>query len=145
MATPTAMKLLKGTAQKCRINGDEPMPADNELLPPPQLSQKALQHWQYFVGLIKQNNCLTNVDVVSVGLLCDKYQEYWELSEFIEKEGYMMASSRGDHVKNPACQLRSACFTEMVGLMKEYGLTAVARSKVVATKPEGGGNPFGNL
>jgi len=48
-ATPTKLKLLKGTAQKCRINPKEPKPKNDKIKAPDHLSKDASKHWDTVV------------------------------------------------------------------------------------------------
>ena len=46
---PTAIKKLKGTLQKCRINPHEPQPAGDLVDPPEYMAEGAQQAWRYAI------------------------------------------------------------------------------------------------
>lgn len=47
---PVAIKKIKGTLQKCRINPSEPKPVGKLCMPPEYMSETAKEAWDYAVA-----------------------------------------------------------------------------------------------
>ena len=73
--TPTALKLVRGTAQKCRTNKREPKSLKGKPKPPEHLSDRARATWDYVTGLLADMNVLSKADGLALEGLCESYAE----------------------------------------------------------------------
>lgn len=101
---PTAIHLLQGTAQKCRLKSregelvlDASMPG-----PPACLSPAALVEWGRVTSLAKYAKVLTPADRASIAMYCGLYAE-WEAS--MSPGGNPMQTSRMALMMNIAGKL----------------------------------------
>ncbi|MCP3849352.1 MAG: phage terminase small subunit P27 family, partial [Gammaproteobacteria bacterium] len=60
---PTALKLIKGTDQPCRINDKEPKPKSDNIKMPVGMSADAKKHWKQVSKQLKEAGILTNLDI----------------------------------------------------------------------------------
>jgi P27 family predicted phage terminase small subunit len=73
--TPTALKLIRGTAQPCRTNPREPRSLKGKPKPPEHLSERARTAWDSVTGLLADMNVLSKADGLALECLCESYAE----------------------------------------------------------------------
>jgi hypothetical protein len=61
---PTALKLLKGTAKKCRLNGEEPVSLPGALCPP-HIQGTAREMWKRWAPVYEAMGCLREADTLA--------------------------------------------------------------------------------
>ncbi len=84
--TPTALKLVRGTARRDRMNPAEPMPGALEVgsVPPPWLmGVRRRRAWVELAELLGDQHVLTAMDAAALALLVDAYGDYLEASDLI--------------------------------------------------------------
>ena len=84
---PTAVKVLAGTAQNCRLNKDEPKPNRGIPLCPKHLSPIAKTAWKYVASVLDEMGVLTTADGMAVEGLCSAYAELREARAALAKRG----------------------------------------------------------
>ena len=115
---PTALKILKGTARKSRLNVKEPQPKGCDITKcPAWLCSEGKKEWKRLASSLKESGILTELDTSAFAVLCQMRGEYIEGTK--NKEPVSMA-----HV------------TQMRLLAAEFGLTPSSRSKVEAVPLE---------
>ena len=85
--SPTALKLLKGTDRKDRMNPDEPQPALLELgdKPPSWVRDaRARKAWQDLAPLLRSNGLLAVIDAPALGLLVEAFADYIAAREVLD-------------------------------------------------------------
>jgi P27 family predicted phage terminase small subunit len=75
---PTAQKVMKGTAQACRLNPGEPEPERGIPDPPEHLSERARSAWPGVAQLLDGMGVLTIADSLVLEGLCETYAELVE-------------------------------------------------------------------
>jgi P27 family predicted phage terminase small subunit len=139
-ALPTAMKVLKGTAQPCRTNTKEPKLAVERPLVPKWLSEKAKEAYLDLSEILYGMQVLTKADRTALEMLCDAYAEYRQAREFVEQYGmtYGVTTKEGDtlHKVYPQVAIASDAYKRVRSMMTEFGLTPASRSKVSAQGEE---------
>ena len=111
---PTALKIIKGTARKHRMNDKEPKPETaKKQAPPGWLNVDAKKEWKRLIAELTDNGIVTNLDLSMLAALCQLWGEY--IAGIKTSEPVSMA-----HV------------TQMRLLAAEFGLTPSSRSKVEA-------------
>ena len=119
---PTSLKVLKGTAQPCRINPDEPkVPTIDRPPPPGDLPESHRRAWIYIVDHLAHLRVLTEGDIPALRLLAGEQAELWEMeadpSDFSPVE-------------------RSAVRKQIMNMLGRFGMTPSDRSKVSAMPAE---------
>ena len=115
---PTALKVIKGTARKSRLNPKEPQASEGDFSKCPSwLCSEGKKEWKRMSGKLKDAGVLTELDRTAFTVLCQMWGEYVEGT--INKEPVSMA-----HI------------TQMRLMASEFGLTPSSRSKVEAVPIE---------
>lgn len=126
---PEKLKVISGTAQKCRSNPDAPeFEKPDNLAPPGWLrevkgAEFALVEWQRLSIILEKNGVLQETDTMALAQLCQMYGEYvFNVSRQVEVSASFMAQMRLYYA--------------------EFGMTPSSRSGIKATKKEPAANPF---
>jgi len=85
--TPTALKLVKGTAQPCRINKQEPKPLRAIPSPPAHLSDRAKTAWGAVGVLLDRMGVITEADGMVLEGLCETYAELLDARAALKERG----------------------------------------------------------
>jgi P27 family predicted phage terminase small subunit len=72
---PTHLKVVAGTAQKCRMNPNEPKPQRSRPSPPAHLSDRAKAAWGAVSLILDEMGVLTKADVFAVEGFCEAYAD----------------------------------------------------------------------
>lgn len=150
--TPTALKLVKGTAQACRINPGEPEPDRGIPDPPEHLSERALAAWPGIAGLLDGMGVLTRADGLVLEALCETYAELQAAREALRARGGE-TTYESINVKTGSSMWKT--YPE-VGQIKDLdrrfamwlakvGLTPADRSRVSAVGGERNADPWDNI
>lgn len=148
---PTRLKIVAGTAQKCRLNPAEPAPALDLPTPPEWLSVRASEIFMDLVKIIDGMRIASASDAAILAMAASRLEEveictaqiedggrFFTSSIEFDKEGRMISQQIKGH---PAVAQRSEAMRHAQTLLVEFGLSPASRSKVSANKqPES--NPF---
>lgn len=85
--TPTRLKLIKGTAQSCRLNKKEPAAGKGIPRPPEHLSPRAQRAWPGIARMLNSMGVLTKADGLALEALCETYGELVEARERLRERG----------------------------------------------------------
>ena len=129
---PTQLKVLKGTAQPCRINKNEPKPKADNVKMPPGLSDEAKKHWKLVSKQLLSAGLLTNLDVFALQMYCEAFARWSHANEQIQKYGPVVKTPNGFPTQSPFLQIANKAFDQMKGMLTEFGMTPSSRSKVHA-------------
>jgi P27 family predicted phage terminase small subunit len=91
--TPTALKVIKGTAQKCRINAREPKPDPGMPRPPEHLSERARTAWPKISRMLHSMHVLGKTDGLVLEGLCETYAELIEARLTLRQRGGLSYST----------------------------------------------------
>ena len=127
---PSRVKELRGTAQPCRMNPDEPAPWDDRISPPVTMNESLLPIWDKFVDELTRSRMITNVDVYALEALCIAYSRWTEANAKIQETGLLVKTSKGLPAQTPYLDIANKAFEQMIKLMTEFGITPSSRTKV---------------
>ena len=142
---PSHLKMVKGTAQKCRTNAAEPKPPIDKIRPPAFLSAEARKHWKNVSKQLQESGVLTNMDVDALTLYCESFSRWREAMDEIQKSGAIAHTPQGYPVQSPWLQIANKAFEQMTKLLVEFGMTPSSRSRVVSTKKPDSGDGWDDL
>lgn len=146
---PDHLKVLSGTAQKCRMNEDAPAPNNGTSEPPEWLSGRASEIYRGIVSILMGMGIASPDDRDALAILASRLEEIEITTAVIEDGGrtYEQCDENGN-VKmvraRPEVGMRNEAMRHAQSLLAEFGLTPAARSKVSAGK-EREDNPFAAL
>jgi P27 family predicted phage terminase small subunit len=138
---PTALRILKGNPSKRALPKNEPQPdAGAEM--PDNLSPVARQQWITVCEQLERAGLLTQVDRDALALYCETFARYREALDHLSRESCVVTSPNGYPIKNPWLTLAERAQDQMVALLREFGMTPAARSRVTVTNPRPKENKF---
>lgn len=147
--TPDHLKMVAGTAQKCRMNPDAPAPNPGVSVAPDWLSQRAAEIFSQLTATLVGMGISSPDDQVALSLLASRIEEVELMTAAIEDGGrvYEQKDEAGNvrmRRAAPEVGLRNEAMRHAQSLLAEFGLTPAARSKVSAGKAQEA-NPFAAL
>lgn len=83
--TPTALKLVKGTAQPCRTNKKEPKPQRQIPSPPEHMSDRAKVAYGRVSVILDRMGVLTEADGLALEAMCEAYADLIEARQALRK------------------------------------------------------------
>jgi len=138
---PTNLKLIKGTARKCRLNKKEPKPRTNAIRRPPNLTDEAAKLWPKICRELKACGVMTNLDVVALGMFCEVYARWNHATEKC-KSGLLIKTTMGVYTQSPYLDIADKCFDQMRKMLIEFGMTPASRTKVQAVTDDKKDDPW---
>lgn len=142
--TPDHLKLVKGTAQKCRMNPEAPAANVGTASAPAWLSERAAELFDQISATLLGMGIASPDDQHVLSLAASRIEEVEILTAVIEDAGRTYQTEAGLWKARPEVAMRNEAMRHAQSLLAEFGLTPAARSKVSAGKPAES-NPFGAL
>jgi P27 family predicted phage terminase small subunit len=138
---PTAMKVIKGTAQPCRINKQEPKPEIASGDAPAWMSAQAKEFYAEIAPYLEKLKVISKGDTAALSLLADTWAEFRQADEVLRSHGklsYETKNQAGEtmHRAYPEVAIKRTAAKHFQSLLSEFGLTPSSRSKV--SSMEGG-------
>lgn len=135
---PTRLKLLRGTAQPCRMNPREPVPPPGvDLTPPADMTGAALDFWKQLAPPLGEMRIMGDADRHILRLACLAYADGEAAREVVRKVGVVIPTKAPNGVvtlrSNPACRLASDADKRLRLALTELGCTPSSRSRVSST------------
>ena len=131
---PTALKLIKGTAQPCRTNNSEPKPKADNIKMPAGMSVMAKKHWSKVCSQLKDAGIITNLDVTALMIYCESYAQWRDATDKINTHGSVVKGSQDFPVRSPYLYVAQKAFDQMKSMLTEFGMTPSSRTKVNTTE-----------
>lgn len=159
---PSHLHAVEGTAQKCRMNPNEPVPPGDLPSSPLYLSQKAREYFDLMTERIHSLGIASVADTEKVMMLALRLEEIELTTKDIAENGAVFRSVKpiegafeadGNTVlsvtvrPNPAVSQRSNAMRQAQSLLSDFGLCPSSRGKVSApkkTEPKSRWKSFGN-
>ena len=138
---PDALKIVKGTAQKCRMNPDQP--EYSELLECPAHFKGELKEiWMYFVNMLTRSGVAQVSDEAALEMLCEAKLRWTQALDNLDKH----------HMVDPTTERTSGYHRvemdrhkQYLNLLGEYGLTASSRQGLKVDKPPKNSDRFAGV
>ena len=147
--TPTAIRKLMGNPGKRPINEKEPVAPKRLPKPPIHLSDEALAEWERVALDLYHAGVLTVFDRGTLAAYCQVYGRWAQAETALKRVadgdelnyGLMVQTQSGNLIQNPLVGVANRSLTNMVRIAAELGMTPAARSRIVATVPDGDDDP----
>jgi P27 family predicted phage terminase small subunit len=142
---PTNLKIVKGTAQPCRILKDEAKPKADAVRMPAGLSDDAKKQWKIAAKHLTAAGLLTNLDTFALAMYCEVFARWTYANDQIKKFGPIVKAPSGYPVQSPFLQIANKSFDQMTKMLVEFGMTPSSRSRVAGAGPaveEDDGDPL---
>ena len=129
---PDTLKVVAGTAQKCRMNPNTPNVSGGIPVAPDELTDRAAEIFNRLSSILAGMGIGTPDDVDGLSILAQRLDQIETLNTMIEDGGYTYSTEGGLVKANPAVAMRDVAMRHAQSLLSEFGLTPAARSKVSA-------------
>lgn len=141
---PTQLKLIQGTAKKCRINTREPKPQGDLYEPPEWMSDTEKDGWRYAIehapkGLLKR------LDQSALVLWVVAEDKFREATQKLNQFGMIVKSPNGLPMPSPYSTELKKYGLLMLRAASELGFTPSARARVVIAGEKEGDDPWAQL
>ncbi|WP_308346325.1 phage terminase small subunit P27 family [Priestia aryabhattai] len=107
----------------------------DSIKPPTWLDKQGKQTFKKLVKEFEETELLFNVDVYNLAMFADAYSLYIECTKEIAREGLMVEyTNKGaetNKVPHPLLTKKKQAFEQMTKIMSEFGLSPVARTKLI--------------
>lgn len=148
--TPTALKLVKGTARKDRTNKAEPKPRRVIPSPPEHLSDRARTAWGAMSVILDRMGVLTEADAVALEDLCETYAELVEARQALRDRGQATYEGGGEksgtiYRSYPEVAQVADASRRLMALLTKFGMTPADRSRVSAAGEDDTSDPWADL
>lgn len=140
---PTQLKLVTGNPGGRPLPKKEAVIPNAEPLPPPFLTEDALEEWNRVCKLLYDAGLMTEADRGALSAYCQAYGRWAEaekaLALMAKKDNLtralMVKTSNGNAIQNPLVGTANKAMADMVRYATEFGMTPSARSRVDANPP----------
>jgi P27 family predicted phage terminase small subunit len=129
------LKILKGNPGRRPLNPSEPKPRVAAPECPDHLNAIARKQWEKLVPVLLGMRVLTEADEIALGNLCQAYSTLIEAQRQMAKTGILYKTKSGHVQQSPLLGIVNAQVHIVNGLLREFGLTPSARSRVTV-EPE---------
>lgn len=149
--TPTALKIVTGTARKDRINAAEPKPQRSMPSPPEHLSDSAKVVWGKASVILDRMAVLTEADGIALEEVCETYAELVECRRLLAREGmngrvYEGGGEKGVMLRSHPLVAQIADASRRLGFwLTKFGMTPADRSRVGSIGEDGETDGFAQL
>lgn len=133
---PTALKLVKGTAQPCRMNPNEPQPDITIPEAPHHLSKYARAEWNRMAPLLEAMGLISEEDRSAFAMYCQHYGRHVKAEYMIRKHGEIEKTTNGNIIQSPWVSISNTASREAHKLLSAFGMTPADRSKVHAKEKQ---------
>jgi len=128
------VKKIRGTYRKSRM-------VKNEILTrgvpkkPAGMSKGGSRYWPMLINRLSKIGTLTTVDDLSIWILCESLNEYFEMIDYLNKNGrtYQFENHKGEVAirPRPECKILNDCWIRIYSLFRQYGLTHLSRNNLI--------------
>lgn len=154
---PRQQKIIEGTFRKDRNPSNEPEPAKyaEAPKPPSHLGKYGKKLWKKLAPQLVEQGLLTVLDNQALELLCETYDQYRQAHEAVyyvrDADGKRRRQSLGDYLRGrnsqtmPEYQAMNRNYAEIIRLLREFGMTPVARNRIDLPEKEDEQDPMEKL
>lgn len=98
------------------------------------------------VKILTDVRVMTNLDVDALAIYCETYSFWVEATERVKHLGMVIKTDKGNIIQNPYLRIANNAQESMLQLLKEFGMTPAARTRVQAANgAEKSENPWDDL
>jgi P27 family predicted phage terminase small subunit len=135
---PSHLKLVEGNRGKRKLNTDEPEFELTDIMPPPELDDRAKVEWGRVAHQLQAQGVLTDVDRATLAGYCSAYSTYIAAEQSLKKVaeadnvfgGLVVKTSNGTMVQNPLIGIRNTALQTMNRFAVELGMTPSSRTRI---------------
>lgn len=95
-----------------------------------KLKPEVQNYMKSIISTLEEENYLKNVDNASLDLLATNLNIIFDAKEILDKEGIVCVNKVGTPIPHPAVKIMNDAQRKALEIMREYGLTALARKRL---------------
>ncbi|WP_042367547.1 phage terminase small subunit P27 family [Bacteroides neonati] len=103
---------------------------------PTNIESGAKRYMEGVLAGLEDTGILETVDTAALDILARNYSMFIKASSQLELEGMTITNQQGNLVAHPAIKISKDAQTQALKVMKEFGLTALARKKLPKMEKE---------
>ena len=126
---PTHLKVIEGERES-RINRNEPIPTDGEVIKPEGMSDGASAVWDELADDLIDKGCLKPWDIYMFEAFCESVSTYRENRDLLRAHGYTERGAAGGIIKSPYHQIMRDCVQTMAQIGSRFGFTPGDRANL---------------
>ena len=146
---PAAAKRLLGTYREDRDGGRVELPPGVPDIPP-WLTVEERRYWPEIAQFLLSRGLLTQLDGISLGLLCEVLTDMISARAVVEKASrnkknggrFCCRTAIGNVIQHPAVGVMNKAHDRLVKLLVQFGMTPAARSSMKAPEQSEAGDPL---
>ena len=142
---PTHLHIVQGTAQKCRLNKNEPKPESAAPGCPPHLKGEAKKEWSRAVKELVASGLMTRLDRAALAGYCQAWERWIEAEEALRKTGVIVKAPSGYAIQSPYLAIANKAMDQMRAFLVEFGMSPASRARAHSTTANEGSNPFDEI
>lgn len=145
--TPTKIKKLQGTYEKCKsLNNEMQPPTISEGVEPPSklVNDFANDEWLRITKVLSSLNMLVETDLSLLLSYCNECGAYYESMEYIKKNGFYQETKANGKIISSAYTIANRSLANMIKLSDKFGFNPAARTKIEMPEQKSD-DPFDNL
>jgi P27 family predicted phage terminase small subunit len=132
---PTHLKLVTGTARRCRLPKNEPRP---ELALPPvpsELSDDAKLEWNRVMPDLFRAGLMTRLDRAVLAAYCSAHGRWVRAERALRKlgdegaDGLLIKTAKGNVIQNPLVGVSNKAANDMAKFAAELGMSPSSRAR----------------
>ena len=128
---PTAVKILQGKPGHRPLPANEPKPAAGRLPSAPRfLGDEARKEWKRLAPRLYAVGLLTEADHDALALYCETWATWKRAEEQVRRKGEVVKTTNGNVIQNPYLAIANRAKRDALLLLREFGMTPSARSRV---------------
>ena len=128
---PTAVKILQGKPGHRPLPANEPRPSAGRLPSAPRfLGEEARKEWKRLAPRLHAVGLLTEADHDALALYCETWATWKRAEEQVRRKGEVVKTTNGNVIQNPYLAIANRAKRDALLLLREFGMTPSARSRV---------------
>jgi len=133
---PTALKVLQGNPGKRALPKGEPRPARGKVPAAPRwLGEEARREWRRVARALHGAGLLTEADHDALALYCETFASWRRAEEQVRMKGEVVRTAGGNVIQNPYLSIANRAKKDALLLLREFGMTPAARSRISVDAP----------
>jgi P27 family predicted phage terminase small subunit len=128
--------------QPCRINSNEPVPAEGDPTCPPEVTDEVRAVWDYTLDQLVTMGVATPADRDALLCFCEAVVTHRRASAILAKSQVLVPGAlKNTIVRNPAVQIQRDAAAMIRAFAHEFGFTPSARSEIYAPRKGAADDP----
>ena len=138
---PTFLKVIAGTARRCRLPKHEPKPELAIPPVPPELCDDAKCEWRRVAPDLYRAGLMTNLDRAALAGYCAAWGRMVRAERLLRKlgdggaDGLLTKTAKLNVIQNPLVGIANKAARDMMAFAEQFGMTPSARARISAPLP----------